>query len=449
VASRPAQLKRILGVGDGLAVVVGLVIGLGILRTPGLIAGYIGDPNLILLAWLAGGVVALGSAMVFSEMAAMHPEAGGKFAYARHAFGPVGGFVAGWSEVIVTRGFSAASKAIVIGEYLILLTGWGVIRAWAAAVVVGFFLVHLMGLQVGRTFQNVVTALKVMLILVIIGVGLLWGNGASWEPGRTITPERGLLLGFALAYLSISFTYYGWDDAVKLAEEIREPEKKLPRILVFGAIGVAGLYLGINVAFLSALTVGEMAGSPLVAADAVGVAFGEAGRTFITVTALVILISSLNVNFLGVPRVAYGLASKGLAPKSFLGVTKGGTPLGGLLLITGLVFVLAMTRSFEFLIRFMMFVAITIDAGILIALFRLRLTQPDQSRPFRVPGYPWMPALMVVLYVLILVLVAATQPELALGGTALVLALLMAGVLWTKFGDPSIPPHGSSADLNG
>jgi len=448
VASRPSQLKRILGVGDGLAVVVGLVIGLGILRTPGLIAGYIGDPNLILLAWMAGGIIALGSAMVFSEMAAMHPEAGGKFAYARHAFGPVGGFVAGWSEVIVTRGFSAASKAIVIGEYLILLTGWGVIRAWAAAVVIGFFLVHLMGLQVGRAFQNVVTALKVMLIVVIIGVGLLWGNGASWEPGETITPERGLLLGFALAYLSISFTYYGWDDAVKLAEEIREPEKKLPQILVFGAVGVAGLYLAINVAFLSALTVGEMAGSPLVAADAVGVAFGEAGRTFITVTALVILISSLNVNFLGVPRVAYGMASKGLAPKSFLGVTKGGTPLGGLLLITGLIFVLAMTRSFEFLIRFMMFVAITIDAGILIALFRLRRTQPDQSRPFRVPGYPWMPALMVVLYVLILVLVVATQPELALGGTALVFALLIAGALWARFGYHSTPSAGSSTDLN-
>lgn len=439
MASQPSQLRRILGIGDGLAVVVGLVIGVGILRTPGLIAGYIGNPTLILLAWTTGGVVALGSAMVFSEMAAMYPEAGGKFAYARHSFGPTGGFVAGWSEVIVTRGFSAASKAIVIGEYLNLLTGWGAIRAWAAAVILGFFLVHLMGLQVGRTFQNIVTALKVVLIVVIIGVGLVLGTGASWEPSTTMTLERGLLLGFALAYLSISFTYYGWDDAVKLAEEIKQPEKKLPRILIFGAIGVAGLYLAINVAFLSALTVDEMAGSPLVAADVVAVAFGEAGRTFITVTALVILISSLNVNFLGVPRVAYGLARKGLAPRSFLGVTKGGTPLGGLLLITGLVFILAMTRSFELLIQFMMFVAITIDAGILIALFRLRRTQPAQPRPFLVPGYPWMPAVMVLLYILILALVTVTQPELALGGTSLILGLLLAGVLWTKFGGKGMP----------
>ncbi len=110
-------LKRILGVGDGLAVGVGLVIGVGILRTPGLIAGYLGGPWLILLAWVVGGAMALLSAMVFAEMAAMYPEAGGKFAYARRAFGPIGGFVAGWSEVLVTRGgFPAASKAIVMGR---------------------------------------------------------------------------------------------------------------------------------------------------------------------------------------------------------------------------------------------------------------------------------------------------------------------------------------------
>jgi APA family basic amino acid/polyamine antiporter len=426
-------LKRILGVWDGLAVGVGLVIGVGILRTPGLIAGYLGGAWLILLVWVAGGAIALLSAMVFSEMAAMYPEAGGKFAYARQAFGPLGGFVAGWSEVIVTRGgFPAASKAIVIGEYLILLTGWGAIRAWAAAVVLGYFLLHLLGLQAGRVFQNVVTAAKVILILVIIGAGLIGGTGASWAPAATITPERGLLLGFALAYLSVSFTYYGWDDAIKMAEEIREPGRTLPRILIFGAVGVAALYLAINIAFLTALSPAQMSGSPLVAADAVAVAFGESGRAFITVTALVILLSSLNVNFLSVPRVVYGLARRGLAPARLVGVSGGGTPVGGLLLITALVFLLAMTRSFEFLIQFMMFVAISVDAMVLIALFRLRALHPQEPRPYRVPGYPWMPVVVVVLHLMILVLVAVTQPMLALGAGALLAVLAAAGVIWSR-----------------
>ena len=426
-------LKRILGVWDGLAVGVGLVIGVGILRTPGLIAGYLGGPWLILLAWVAGGVIALLSAMVFSEMAAMYPEAGGKFAYAREAFGPLGGFVAGWSEVIVTRGgFPAASKAIVIGEYLILLTGWGAIRAWAAAAVLAYFLLHLLGLQAGRVFQNIATTAKVVLILVIIGAGLIGGAGASWEPGATIAPQRGLLLGFALAYLSVSFTYYGWDDAIKMAEEIREPGRTLPRILVLGAVAVAALYLAMNVAFLSALSPAQMSGSPLVAADAVAVAFGESGRSFITVTALIILISSLNVNFLSVPRVVYGLARRGLAPAGLVRVSGGGTPLGGLFLITALIFLLAMTRSFEFLIQFMMFVAISVDAMVLIALFRLRALRPREARSYRVPGYPWMPVVVVVLHLMILVLVAVTQPKLALGASALLAATLTAGVIWSK-----------------
>jgi APA family basic amino acid/polyamine antiporter len=428
-------LKRILGLWDGLAVGVGLVIGVGILRTPGLIAGYLGGPWPILLVWVAGAAIALVSAMVFSELAAMYPEAGGKFAYARQAFGPIGGFVAGWSEVIVTRGgFPAASKAIVIGEYLILLTGFGVIRGWAAGVVLAYFLLHLLGLQAGRVFQNIATTAKVLLILIIIGAGLIGGTGASWTPDAAIDPERGLLLGFALAYLSVSFTYYGWDDAVKMAEEIREPGKLLPRILILGAVGVAVLYIAINVAFLISLTPAEMSGSPLVAADAVAVAFGESGRTFITVTALIILISSLNVNFLSVPRVVYGLARSDLAPGGLVKVSGVGTPVGGLLLITALVFLLAMTRSFEYLIQFMMFVAISVDTMILISLFRLRALHPQEPRPYRVPGYPWLPVVVVILYAMILVLVTATQPRLALGASALLAAWLMAGLIWSRTG---------------
>jgi len=183
---------------------------------------------------------------------------------------------------------------------------------------------------------------------------------------------------------------------------------------------------------LSALSPAQMSGSPLVAADAVAVAFGESGRTFITVTALVILLSSLNVNFLSVPRVVYGLARRGLAPAGFVRVSGGGTPLGGLVLITALIFLLAMTRSFEFLIQFMMFVAISVDAMVLIALFRLRAVRPLEPRPYRVPGYPWMPVIVVILHLMILVLVAVTQPKLALGASALLAALLAAGVIWSR-----------------
>ena len=409
---------------------------MGILRTPGLIAGYLGNPALILSTWLLGGIVALLAALVFAELAAMYPEAGGKFYYTREAFGPVAGFVTGWGEIIITRGFSAASKAIVIGEYLILLTGWGEIRPWAAGVVLLFFTINLMGLRTGRMVQNVVTAVKVGLIMVIIGAGFWggWGgggDGASLQSSADFATADNRLLGFALAYLAISFTYYGWDDFLKLAGEVKEPGRTLPRVLIFGTVSVSILYLLLNLAFLSAMTPAEAAGSPLVAADVVAKVFGEAGGRLITVAALIILASSLNVQFMGLPRVAFGLAHRGLAPKQFARVSRHGTPVIGLLVVSGLIFVMAMTRSFELLIQYLAFVAISVDAMVLVALFRLRRTQPDAARPFLTPGYPLLPLLTVALYVALFVIIAVTQPELALGGAALIAVLATAGWAWS------------------
>ncbi|MDX1495110.1 MAG: amino acid permease, partial [Longimicrobiales bacterium] len=131
----PRQLHRVLRVRDGLAVTVGIVIGAGILGTPGLIAGYLGDPVTILAMWFFGGVVAGLSTLVLAEMAAALPEAGGKFVYARHAWGPTMGFVAGWSELIVTRGFSGASKAVLIATYIIDLAGGGSVSILSLAIV--------------------------------------------------------------------------------------------------------------------------------------------------------------------------------------------------------------------------------------------------------------------------------------------------------------------------
>jgi APA family basic amino acid/polyamine antiporter len=434
------MLRRILNVQDGLAIVVGAVIGVGILRTPGLIAGYLGSPVPILLTWLLGGVVALLASLVFAELAAMFPEAGGKFYYANEAFGPTAGFVTGWAEIIVTRGFSAASKAIVIGEYLILLTGWGQVRAWAAGTVGVFLIINLLGLQTGRWFQNTVTLIKVGLILLIVGAGF-FGNGSDTETARAAVAGGTGLLGFALAYLAVSFTYYGWDDFLKLAGEVKEPGHTLPRVLILGAIAVAVLYLLVNLAFLSALSPAEVAGSPLVAADVAESAFGEPGRRLITVAALVILVSSLNVQFMGLPRVVYGLSRTGLAPMSFSRLTPGGTPIVGLLVVTGIIFVMAMTRSFERLIQYLAFVAITVDTMVLLAVFRLRRTHGQTTRPFATPGYPWLPIITVSLYVTLFGIIATQQTELAIGGAFMVILLALIAHFWGNYwADPEAVP---------
>ncbi len=423
------RLHRVLRIRDGMAVTVGIVIGAGILRTPGLIAGYLGDAWLILAVWVLGGIVAGLSTLVLSEMAAALPEAGGKYVYARHAWGPVMGFVAGWSELLVSRGFSGASKAVVIAEYVrILAGGRGSVPILAGCVVLSFFVLHTRGLRASTTFQNVTTAVKVLIILLIAAAGLWAGDLQGFGGGSaTLTHGDAGLLGFALAYQSISFAYYGWEDAAKMAEEVKDPGRALPRILLGGSLAVMILYLLMNVSFLAALTPAEMAGSELVAADAIATVFGGAAGTVVVVASLLILISSANVNFLGLPRVAYGLSRHGLAFKAFARVDARGTPRNALVFISVWIGLLALSGAFELLIRFMMMVAITVDSMVLLGYFRLRAKRPDLERPFRVPGHPWIPGVTILLYVAILAVLVGTQPVLAVGGGAMIGALTLAG----------------------
>ena len=432
------QLKRVLRVRDGMAVTVGMVIGAGILRTPGLIAGYLGDPWLILGLWFFGGVVVALSTLMLGEMAAALPEAGGKYVYARHAWGDTMGFVAGWSELLVTRGFSGASKAVLIATYVLILNGGrGSVPVLALAVVLAYFVLHTRGLKASTMFQNITTAVKIVIVLAIAAAGIWGGTASGLGPQPLITSEATVgLLGYALAYQSISFAYYGWEDAAKMSEEVIDPGRALPRILLGGAIAVMVLYILMNISFLAALTPSEMAGSELVAADAITAVFGGAAGKIVVVASLLILISSTNVNFLGLPRVAYGLSRHGLAPRAFAEVDARGTPRNALYFISVWIGFLAVSGSFETLIRFMMTIAITVDTMVLLAYFKLRWSQPDLERPFRMPGHPILPAVTILLYIAILGILVYTQPMLAAGAATMLYFILLAGLITTSPPDP-------------
>ena len=200
-----------------------------------------------------------------------------------------------------------------------------------------------------------------------------------------------LHLSITFYFLAVAFAYYGWEDVSKMAEEIKDPGKALPSILLKGVLAVAVLYLLINLSYLAVLTPSEMAGSELVAQDAITGVFGSAAGTVVVVASLLILISSLNVNFLGLPRVAYGLASHGLAPRAFSKVDDKGTPRNALYFIAVWIGVLAISGSFSQIIGLMMMIAIPVDMMVLLGFFRLRSKRPDLHRPFRVFGYPWIP----------------------------------------------------------
>ena len=422
---------RVLSVRDGLAVTVGMVIGAGILRAPGEIAGHLGNPWLILAVWILGGLVAGLSTLLLAEMSAALPQAGGKYVYAREAWGPVMGFVTGWSELLVGRGFSGAAKAVVIAEYIRILTGGqGSIPVLAGAVVLAFFFIHTQGIKASTVFQNITTVIKVFVVLIIAGAGIWAGDLFSvGNNNGTELVGQGWVSGFSAAYLAVAFAYYGWEDVSKMAEEIKDPGRALPNILLKGVLAVAVMYLLINLSFLAVLTPSEMSGSELVAQDAISGVFGSAAGTVVVGASLLILISSLNVNFLGLPRVAYGLASHGLAPKAFSKIDGRGTPRNALYFIAAWIGLLAVSGSFSQIIGLMMMIAIPLDMMVLLGFFRLRLKRPDLHRPFRVFGYPWIPMITILLYLAILIILVTTQTRTAIYGSLVIGGLIVAGMI--------------------
>ncbi len=422
----PPRLERTFGAWDGLAIIVGVVIGAGILGTPGLIAGYLGHPLLILGIWLFGGISVALTALVLAELGAMIPAAGGKYAFVREAYGPVAGCFAGWAEVVFNRSIIGAVKAALIGQYAVLLLGFGSARVVACGATVFFLILHLGGVRVGRLVQNASTAAKLLLLLGIAGAGLLLGDGAGWHAGGAAAPGTGLLLGFALASQSVFFTYYGAEAGLQVAEEIRAPGRNIPRMLLFGVAAVTLLYLLINVAFLNTLTSAAMAGSKLVARDVLAHALGPRAGAAVAIVALGILFSSLNYNFLGTPRVPFGLARDGLAPALFARLNARGTPTAGLFLAGALIFLFAATGTFEMLVRLVSFMTLAVDGLVLSSLFALRRKAPHADRPFRVPLYPLVPAAALLSYATMFTIVIVTQPRLALSG-AVVLGLTGAG----------------------
>jgi APA family basic amino acid/polyamine antiporter len=325
---------------------------------------------------------------------------------------------------------TAAAKTVVVAEYVVRLAGAGSTRLLAPLVALGFALLHWFGLRPVRAFQNAATVAKVAILLGVTALAFVLGSGFDWEaPSTTPGTALGWIGAFALAFQLVTFTYYGYDEALKIAEEIRDPQRHLPRVLAFGILTVAAIYLAMNAGFLYVMSPAEMAESPLVAADVAGRLVGNAGDVLVTVAALLVLVSSLNVNFLSLPRVGLALAQDGLAPRPMARVGAQGAPRVALLVSTVIVLAVAPLGSFQSLILVIMWIVLAIDGLVIFGLFRLRRSHPEWPRPFRVPFYPVLPALVLLVYSVLLVGVTVSYPGLsAVAATALGI-LALAGFL--------------------
>lgn len=427
VPGRPAaRLRRSLRAVDALAMVVGIMVGSGIFRTPGLVAGQLGRPWLTFVAWGLGGLVGLLGALVFAELSTRHPSAGGKYVFAREAFGRRTAFVIGWSEALGIYCAAIAAIAVVSGEYLARLLSWPAERAplLGAVLIALFTALNLLGVEVGRWTQDLATSAKVLALLGVAVVGALLGSGAGWSGRLPDAPVGIATLGaLAVAFQSVIWSYYGYPDVAKIAEELHDPERSLPRVLLVGILGTTGLYLLLNAAFLSALPLDRLAASTLVPGDVIAAVVGPRAGGVVAALALLVLLGGLNANLFVTPRVLFGLSRDGLGPASLTRVNRGGTPAPALLLVGGVALLLAATGTFERLLSLAIVLVLATDGFMVLVLFRLRARRPDA--PFRTPFFPAVPLAFFVVYALLLAGALWQQPV----QTATALAVLAAFAL--------------------
>ena len=424
------DLKRSLRLGDGLAMVVGITIGSGIFRTPGIVAARLGRPGLTFVAWVLGGVIALLGALCFSELATRHPRAGGKYVYAREAFGRRAAFVVGWIESVGVNGAAIAAIGVAGAEFLARLLSWPASRtaALAAGLVALFTAINVVGVASGRWVQNVVTTAKILALGGVVVIALALGTGAGWHAALPGAPHGwGLVAAVAVASQPVMWTYYGYPDLAKIAEEVVDPSRALPRMFLGGIAIAAALYLLLNAAFLQVLPLERIAASKLVAADVADAILGAKGGAVVAALALLVVLASLNGNVFVTPRVLFGLARDRLAPSVLARVNAGGSPWVAMLVVGVVAIALAATGTFELLIGLAIVLILVIDGLAIVALFRLRAR--EGAAPFSVPWYPIVPLLLLVVYGALLAGTAWAQPQVV--GWALVELAMAYGLSWT------------------
>src|SRR5436190_5578030 len=420
-------LIRILGVGFGLTVIVGSTIGIGILRTPGLVAGQLPDRTAILAVWIVGGLYTLIGAACLAELGTMLPEAGGYYVYARRAFGEIVGFAVGWTDWI-TYCAVLGYVSIAIGEFTALLlpplSGYEkTVSMLALAALAGL---QLAGLRVSSRFQEITTAVKCAAFLAVVAAALAFAPPARSAAGAQSSSFSGLIV----ALQSVVITYGGWQSGLYFAEEDRDPARNLPRSMIGGVAAVIVVYVLVNLALLSVLPIGELARSTLPAADAAQDLLGRRGQEIITILSIVSLPPMLNAILMIGTRILFAMGRDRLLWRRAASVTARGTPAAAMLATTLVAFALVATGTFQ---RLVAMVAFYLAANYLVcclALIVLRWREPDRARPFRAWGYPWSAAVVLAGAAAFLVGAAAGDAINAAGAVALLgLGFLVRGVM--------------------
>lgn len=393
-AAPARSLHRVLGSAFGLAIVVGGVIGVGILRAPGEVASRLPSVALIIGAWILGGLYALLGANSAAELGAALPRTGGFFVYVRRAFGPFPAFVAGWADFLSSCA-SATTGAFIISEYsgriVPALRGGVTPIVIALGALLWFGWLQSRGVKEGDRVQQLTSALKAILLLGLIVVCLFGGTrAADTVPAPAMPTGLAFWGALVLALQGIIYAYDGWYYPMYFGEEMANPGREIPRAMIRGILLIILIYVLINVAVLVVLPVGRLAGEPLAVGAAMGVVFGPRGDLVVAAIAILTMPSALNASLMAGSRTLFALARDGLVRAPLLTtVAESGTPRPALAITVGLAVAFLLTGTVERLLAVVSFFYVANYVAAFLSVFVLRKREPDLPRPYRAWGHPW------------------------------------------------------------
>ncbi|MCP5049428.1 MAG: amino acid permease [bacterium] len=453
-----SELKRQLNLFDSTMIMVGIVIGSGIFLTTGIMAASIPSASMILLVWLTGGLLTLAGALTYAELGAAMPEAGGQYVYLKKAYGPLFGFLFGWVLFLVYIPGAIAALSAAFAEY----TGYffpklsfhnilfaqeldilGISfkfslsagKLVAIAAIIFLTVMNYIGTRFGKGIQNVLTVIKIGALFAIVILGFTMGKGQpidySFNPaGMTIT---GIISGFALALVAVSWAFDGWNNINFVAGEIKNPQRNIPLAMIWGTVIITVLYVLVNYIYLYALPIDQMAGEIRIAEKAATVLFGGTFAAVISAAVVVSTFGSLNGTILAGPRVFYAMAKDGLFFKRMAAVhPKYGTPAFSIAAQAVWACILALSGTFEELLTYVVFVAIIFWISAAFSVFTLRKKFPDMPRPYKTWGYPVVPALFIIASFGILINTLLEKPMEALAGLVITIIGVPVYFYWKR-----------------
>ena len=422
------RLPRTLGPWSAAFILIGITIGSGIFRVPAQVAASLGSPGAFLLVWVIGGMITLTGALAIAELAAMYSRSGGILAYIEEAWGAVPAFVYGWAELTVIRASSVGAISTIFAEYLghFVPLSDSEVRYVAAATIIVIATLNWLGISYASALMNVTTILKYGALagLAFFAFGAGDGNFANLTAAPVAVNTASAIL---TALIAVTWTYDGWSNLAQIGGEVKDPGRNLPRGLILGSASIVVIYLFINAAYLYLMPLTEMAGAPLVAAEAAQriPLIGAAGASIISAVVMLSCFGATNGSMMTGPRVFFGMADRGLFFPVLARVSpRFKTPSVAIWVAAGLAVTYVLQNNFAALASRYVLGVWPFYVLAVLGVYVLRKRLPDAHRPYRTWGYPVTPAIFLIASVAMVANAVITDPA----NTLVTFAIIGAGI---------------------